>query len=158
MDARAPKLPTITGNVDYEPWKKAVDVLLFSKKSDGVTPESMSRKKLLGVAYFAKQERLYSNVELEDPFDDENFTKKCYDHASETTRGYKNWVYSMYLLIYNSLSAEIKDKVAGAQTGDLLDLVASINIAIRHFEVFDPTTLEIAFCKMSMELTMSCSF
>jgi hypothetical protein len=158
MDARAPKLPTITGNVDYEPWKKAIDVLLFSKKSDGVTLESMSRKNLLDVTYFTKQEefkqdlqRLSNNPELDDPFDDENFTKKCYDHASETTRGYKNWVYSMYLLIYNSLSTEIKDKVAGAQTGDLLDLVASINLAIRHFEVFDPTTLEIAFCKMTME-------
>jgi hypothetical protein len=156
--ARAAKLPTITGNVDYEPWKKAVEVLLFSKRSGGVTLETMSRKNLLDITYFGKQEefkqylqRLCSNENLYDPFDDEDFVKKCYDHASETTKGYMEWVYPMYLLLYDSLSDDIKEKVAGAQTGDLLDLVASINIAIRHFEMFDPTALEIAFCKMSME-------
>ena len=59
-----------------------------------------------------------------------------------------DWVYPIYLLLHDSLADDIKEKVAGAQTGDLLDLVA-INIAIRHFEMF-PTALEIAFCKMSM--------
>jgi hypothetical protein len=69
--ARAAKLPTITGNVDYEPWKKAVDVLLFSKRSGGVSLETMSRKDLLDITYFGKQEefqqylqRLYNNENL----------------------------------------------------------------------------------------------
>ena len=156
--ARAAKLPTITGNVDYEPWKKAVDVLLFSKQSGGVSLETMSRKNLLDITYFGKQEefqqdlqRLYNNNNLHHPFDDEDFVKRCYAHASETTNGYMDWIYPIYLLLHDSLADDIKEKVVGAQTRDLLDLVASINIAVRHFEMFDSTALEIAFCKMSME-------
>ena len=111
----------------------------------------MSKKNLLDVNYFADQEdfkyelvRLHNNDDPHHPFDDEEFVKRRYAHACKTSEGYKEWVYPIYLLLHDSLAGDIKEKVAGAQTGDLLDLVASINIAIRHFEMFDPTTLEIA--------------
>ena len=56
-----------------------------------------------------------------------------------------------HILSTYCLADDIKEKVAGAQIGDLLDLVTSINLTIKHFEMFDSIALEIAFCKMTTE-------
>jgi len=40
----------------------------------------------------------HSNGNLHHPLDDEKFVKRCYAHACDTTEGYKDWVYHIYIL------------------------------------------------------------
>jgi len=87
--ARAAKLNAIAGNVDYEPLKKAVDVLLFSKGSGGMGLEAIAMKNLLDAKYSTAHEELKDELgEMFRPFDDEISVKKCQSHACNTTTLY----------------------------------------------------------------------
>jgi len=143
-------LKPLTGDEDSAAWKNSVNLLLFESETQ-VTCLSLGNSK--------KFKKEWEGLEGEDegdpenPLEDDDFLSTCYEHACYTGLGFDKWVYRVYPKIIGSLSDEIKEQVAGVQHGDLVDLMIQVDIAIKHFEIFDPTDLELEYSKMTMEDT-----
>jgi hypothetical protein len=86
-----------------------------------------------------------------DPFDNAPFVQQCFDYALGNGDGFADWVYNAFAGIHESLSDDIAEKITGVATGDVVALLAGINLAIGHTETHDSLDLEDLYTKTTME-------
>ena len=88
-----------------------------------------------------------------DPFDkkDQEFAKLCFEHALATGKGLHDWVRAVYHTARDALSREIKDQTQSVRRGDIFGLLRAIQLSVNQLELFDPTQLDAAFAKCTMD-------
>jgi hypothetical protein len=88
-----------------------------------------------------------------DPMANTGFADKCFQYAIDTGEGFHPWLYTLYADVRSTLSDKIKDQTAGVSRGDLVGLLAAVNLALRHYEIINPDDLakQHADCTMAGE-------
>ena len=146
---------------DYPQWRSALRDYAFSKLTPSL--DSLRQGDTLDPAYF-KAHSAYktefkeatSAGDSDDPFvNSAVLSDKCFKHAMSTPSALAAWVPNMFASIRCSLSDKIKKQTAGVQLGDIVSLLKTIKLSILHFEVFDPTDLEVQYSNCVMEIAIS---
>ena len=88
-----------------------------------------------------------------DPFnkEDQEFAKLCFKHGLATGTGLHDWVRAVYHIARDALSREIKDQTQSVRRGDVFGLLRAIQLSVNQLELFDPTQLDAAFTKCTMD-------
>jgi len=152
------QLPKLNDASEYTQWKMALQTYFF-KKFKNVNMDTISDAITLDKEFFKKEFKSEwkaaskdASGNEQDQFDDPGFLHKCSEHAYTTGAGFQTWLYDTFSDIRNVLCQEINEKTAGVRLGDLKGLLDSIKLAVHHYEIFDPTDLEMKFSAATMQV------
>ena len=81
----------------------------------------------------------------------EAYLTTCHDKALSTGKGFKEWVYAVYLIIKTSLSPEVAEQVSGCRRGDIHGILQDLRISMGYVEELDSAALHLEFVQVSME-------
>ena len=147
---KAEKIPILKDASDYQKWKQATELQLFRYKVVPSSIDTLTSTRTLDSAWFKKYDRAAFN-NAADGLKDDDYAATCFVSALATGDGFHDWLFTMYADIVDSLCDEIKYKVGGVADGDLVSLFENIKLAIRHYEIFNPTELKKHFYGLTME-------
>ena len=140
----------------YPQWKQRLQTYFF-KKFKNVNMDKIKVDTTLDTEYFKKEFKTEHKAASKDatgaaqePMQDPAFLTKCSEHAFDTGEGFHPWLYDTFADIRDNLSADINKQTSGVRLGDLVGLLEAIKLSIQHFEVFDPTDLEMKFSASTM--------
>ena len=80
----------------------------------------------------------------------QEYIDACYALAVEQGDGFLPWVYKVYVAVKDALSEAILDQVAGCQRGDLITLLAELQMAVGNTEAIDSTKLYLDVLQATM--------
>ena len=146
---KAEKIPTLTDAADFPRWRRAVETQLFRNAVVPSNIDLLTSTRTLDPDWFKKNDK--TNYSAAGGFDDLDYAARSFVSALGTGKGFYAWLFKVYADIFDSLSEEIKDKVSGVEDGDVVALYENIKLAIRHYEIYNPTELKKYFYGMTME-------
>jgi hypothetical protein len=147
----------LEGATNYNKWQSALQTKFF-QCARLTSLASITRDVTLQKSFFKnhfkddyKEASSDDEGSAVDPFDDAPFVEQCFDYALGSGEGFVGWVYNAFAGIQESLSDDVADKITGGACGDVVALLAGINLAIGHTETHDSLELEDIYTKTTME-------
>ena len=153
---RKPRLLMLSDASQYSQWKQSVQAYFF-KQFKNVNMDALTTADTLDEGYFKKEFPTEHKTAGKDDagqkqhaFADDAFLAKCSEHALLTGEGFNDWLYDTFSDLRASLSEDINDSTSAVRIGDLIGLLDAIKLAVQHFELFDPTDLELEHARTTM--------
>jgi hypothetical protein len=147
----------LEGATNYNQWQNAMQSKFFQCARitclSSITRD-VTLNRIFFKAHFKEDWKDASQDDEEnkvDPFDDELFVQQCFDYALVNGEGFVDWVYNAFTGIQESLSDDIADRITGVACGDVVALLAGINLAVGHTETHDSLDLEYIYTETTME-------
>jgi hypothetical protein len=85
------------------------------------------------------------------PFDYDDVVDKCFEHALDTGKGFKKWLYRAFFEVKRSLSMVVRTQTASVQRGDIIALLSAVKVAMHKSEDFTYHELEVEWAKCTMD-------
>jgi hypothetical protein len=147
---------TLEDSSNFLKWRRALQEQLFAKirntDMDRMVPTDTLDAKFFKTEFREEWKEASKDAggSEQSPFNDAAFAELCFSRALKTGDGFEPWIYEVFAEVRNSLCDDIKEQTAGVALGDLVGLLKGINLALGHFETFDPVDLEILYSKCTM--------